>query len=95
VGVFLNRLGDYENALKKAREAIDLNPDYPDAHFVARCSMQGLEDHQGVIPEYQKAISLKSNYWEALVNLGNAYLELDRSQEALENKAALEGLLSS
>jgi len=43
-----------------------------------RC--KGLEDHKAAIPEYQKAIQLKPDYVEALVDLGNAYLELDQGE---------------
>jgi protein O-GlcNAc transferase len=70
VAYYHNRLGEYGDALKSAHEAISLNPDYPDAHFVAGCAMQGLEDHQAAISE-------------ALVNLGNAYLESGRAEDAL------------
>jgi len=38
---FLNRLGDYENALRAARDAMRLNPNYPDAHCVAGYALQG------------------------------------------------------
>jgi len=45
--------------------------------------LQGLEDHNAAILEYQKAIQLKPDYVEALVDLGNAYLELDRGEQAV------------
>jgi tetratricopeptide (TPR) repeat protein len=81
--VFLNRLGKFDAALKKARDAMHLNPDYPDAHCVAGYALQGLEDHEAAVREYQKAVELKPDYVEALVNIGNAYLELDRGLEAV------------
>jgi tetratricopeptide (TPR) repeat protein len=60
-----------------------LNSNYPDAHCVAGYALQGLENHKAAIPEYQKAIQLKPDYVEALVDLGNAYLELDQGEQAV------------
>ena len=83
VAVFLNRLGHFDAALLKAREAMCFDPTHPDPHLSAGFALQGLSDHKAAICEYQKAIELKPDLLLALVNLGNAHLELGRSQEAV------------
>lgn len=73
----------YENALKAARNLIQLNTDDADAHCFAGVALSGLEQHEAAILEYQKAVQLQPAYFEALGNLGHAYLDLNRNQEAI------------
>lgn len=83
VAVFLNRLHRFGEALLKAREAIGLDPTYPDAHLSAGFALHQLGELKAAICEYQKAIELKPDDVVTLVNMGEAYVGLGRGQEGL------------
>jgi len=45
--------------------------------------LQGLGHYADAIREFETAVELKPDYFDALVNLGEAYIEINRNQEAI------------
>jgi tetratricopeptide (TPR) repeat protein len=82
-----SQLERYEEALNSARKSSSLDSKYPDAYLAAGRALQGLRDHAGALEEYQRVLDLKPESVEVLattlINMGDAYLELRRDQEAL------------
>lgn len=70
-GYFLARR--YEDALKRAREAIETAPDFWLLHLVAGRSLEQKGDLTGAIDEYLKARAIDENNSEILMDLGRAY----------------------
>jgi len=89
VGVCLNRLSCYADALVSARAANSLNPDYPGAYEVAGFALQGLNRHEAALNEYQRLLDLNTSDVEAIVrtlaNMGDAYLKLGRNEDAVSS----------
>jgi len=83
VAVFLNGLKKFDDALKKAREAIRSDPTLLDAYLHAGWALMGLGDYQSAIGDYLKALELKSDCPYALVNLGHCYVALEQNNEAI------------
>ena len=62
----------WEPAAELLRQALQLKPDYADAHSNLGLALQSLGDLDAAIDSYNTALSLKPDYPEALNNLGTA-----------------------
>jgi len=73
LGVAYGTRGMHNKAIAKFRKAIEINPDYAEAHYNlgVAYSMKGMYDEE--VAEYRKAIELHPNYAEAHYNLGLVY----------------------
>ncbi|MDR1045840.1 MAG: tetratricopeptide repeat protein [Candidatus Adiutrix sp.] len=76
------RLGDYENALRSARQAIDLAPEAPEPRLFAAwvAAYGGFWDEAAGY--YQEVLKLVPGHLEALSHLGALYAETGRLKEA-------------
>ncbi|MFL0753689.1 MAG: tetratricopeptide repeat protein [Prochlorococcus sp.] len=57
------------------RKALEIQPDYPDAHINLGTALKENGDLNGAIASFQQALKLKPSYLEAHINLGNALHE--------------------
>jgi tetratricopeptide (TPR) repeat protein len=69
--------------LAEAQESKRLDPSHPHAYLVAGAALQGLSDRIGATREFERAVELKPDYFDALVNLGEVYIDADRIQESV------------
>jgi len=58
--------------IKLLRKALEIQPDYPDAHINLGTALKENGDLNGAIASFQQALNINPNYPEAHNNLGNA-----------------------
>jgi Flp pilus assembly protein TadD len=85
LGIYLHDRGHAEEAIENYRQAIQLNPNNPEAlnDLGNALAAQGRLDE--AIENFRKAIQLNPNYADALDNLGVALADKSRFDEAIEN----------
>ena len=88
-GLASDNKGEYEEAIKKYDEAIELNSNYAEIYNNRGVVKNKLRKYQEAIADYDKAIELRPNYTEAYNNRGNAKSNLEQYPEAIAdyNKA--------
>ena len=67
----LHRLnGELDLAVQSLRKAIQIKPDYPDAHYNLGLTLEKLDLDKAIV-SYKKCIELRPNFGDAYNNLGN------------------------
>ena len=90
-GVILKNLYKSQEAEFLYRKAIELNPNFADAHFNLGNILRDLGKSKDAELSTRKAIELKPNYVEAHSNLGNILKDLGNLQDAeLSTRKAIE-----
>lgn len=84
IGACYRQIGQLEGAVKMFETAINIKPDYAEAHFNHGAVLQELEKPDNAIESYKKAITFQPKYPDALNNLGNILKENGDLQEAIE-----------
>ncbi len=81
-GVILKNLGKLQESELSTHKAIELKPDYAEAHSNLGIILKDLGKLQDAELSYRKAIELKPDYAEAHSNLGNILKDLGKLQDA-------------
>jgi predicted O-linked N-acetylglucosamine transferase (SPINDLY family) len=92
LGVSYKELKEYDLAIKSYEKAIDLRPEYADAHFNLGIILSDYGRLDSAIDFYKKAIKADSKYTEAYNNLGLILLEsgiLDEAKNYFENASII------
>jgi Flp pilus assembly protein TadD len=83
--------GKLPEAIAEYREALQLKPDYPEAHNNLGNALAGQGNLEAAIAEYREALQLKPDYPEAHNNLGAALARQGKLEEAIaEYREALQ-----
>jgi Flp pilus assembly protein TadD len=83
--------GKIDEAEKSYKKAIELKPDYAEAHYNLGVMLQNLGRFDEAEKSYKKAIELKPDFPEAYNNLGATLLKLSKIEEAEKSyKKAIE-----
>ena len=96
LGVFFHnrgRPGDLNQAIANYRKALEIKPDYAQAHFNLARALIEKQKHKEAIEHVQLALQYDPKYVPAYVGLGSAYLasnQLDKAQAALSKALELE-----
>lgn len=83
LGVANFSLERYEQAAANYSRALQLNPDYAEAHNNLGASLYRLEKPIQALASYKKALQIKSDYSEAHNNMGGVLTEFGKNEEAL------------
>jgi tetratricopeptide (TPR) repeat protein len=75
---------DVEMALQESLKAIETDPDHPEAHFLYALILMGRERYLEAVEHYQRAITLKPDYYFAHANLAATYLAMERWDDAIK-----------
>ena len=78
----MQSLGKLEEAEKNYRKVIELNPNFPMAHFNLGKTLKDQRKLEEAIASFKKAISLNPNFIEAYNNVGVAMQSLGKLDEA-------------
>ncbi len=90
-GVILKILGNLQEAELSTRKAIELKPNFPDAHSNLGNILRDLGKLQEAELSTRKAIEFKPDFPDAHLNLGNILIDLGNLQEAeLSTRKAIE-----
>ncbi len=81
-GVILKNLGKLKEAELLYRKAIDIKPDYADAHYNLGNVLKDLGNYKEAELSYRKVIDIKPNNENAHYNLGNILKNLGNYKEA-------------
>ena len=74
-----------DEAIDLLKQAIEINPEYPEAFFSMANLLKVKGDLDSAISFYKKAIDLRSNYLDAHINLGNAYFRKSKFTSAINS----------
>lgn len=80
--------GEYENAVNKYKEALELSNNGPNSHIFfcnLACALSFLKKYDESIEACKKSLELKEDYAKSYSRLGYAYTKLEKYQEAKEN----------
>jgi tetratricopeptide (TPR) repeat protein len=83
LGNALSQTGSVDEAIAHFQKAMQINPDYADAHYnlgVARFRTGRVDD---AIAQYQKALQINPDFAQAHNNLGNALFQKGRVNDAI------------
>jgi len=81
-GIILKNLGKSKEAELSYRKAIEIKPDYADAHYNLGNVLKDIGKLQEAELSYRKAIKIKPDYTKAYYNLGNVLRDIGKSHEA-------------
>ena len=81
-GSILQNIGKLQDAEISLRKAIELNPNYANAHCNLGNVLKDLDKLQDAEKSYRKAIELNPNFANAHYNLGNVLKDLDKLEDA-------------
>ena len=84
-GNFRGVLGKYQESIEDYDRAIELKPDFAEAHGNRGVTNFELKEYKAALEDYDRAISLKPDFAEAHNNRGNANRALGRNAEAVED----------
>jgi Flp pilus assembly protein TadD len=82
----------YVDAIEALKNAIRLEPNYPEAHNEYGYALHQLHRYAEAIQQYEAAISQKTNYASAHYNLGMSYIALNNRNGAMEQYRILQGI---
>jgi Tfp pilus assembly protein PilF len=83
LGLKFNALNQHQKALDSFDLAIQLRPDFFEAHGNRGAMLAVLGRHDDAIESYRKAITIRPDFADAHCNLGSALTHLQRYEEAL------------
>jgi Tfp pilus assembly protein PilF len=83
LGLKFNALNQHQKALDSFDLAIQLQPDFFEAHGNRGAMLAALGRHEDAIESYRKAIAIRPDFADAHCNLGSALTQLQRYVEAL------------
>ena len=88
-GILLKNLGNLKEAEIFERKAIQLNPNFAEAHHILGMILKNLENLKEAEKSIRKAIEINRNYAEAYNNLVTILIQLSKLEEAeiLQRKA--------
>jgi len=81
----LARKGRLNDAIDHFRQAIELRPDFPDAHYNLGTALFQKEDLDGAITEWQTTLSIHPYDAGAHTSLGNALVQKGLLREAVDH----------
>ena len=84
IGACYKQIGQLEGAEKMFETAVNIKPDYAEAHFNHGVVLQELDKPDNAIESYKKAINFQPKYPDALNNLGNLLKRSGELQGAIE-----------
>lgn len=76
--------GRYEESLRLAKQALDIDRKNPDAHQSAGNAYMSREDYESAIKAYKKAVEYDADNGDRYFNLGYAYATANQPVKALE-----------
>jgi tetratricopeptide (TPR) repeat protein len=85
LGAALAAVGKKEEAIAHYREAIDINPFYPEAYSNMGVVLAVQGRNEEAIAHYLAAININPNYGDAFYNLANLYVKQRKIEEAIDN----------
>ncbi|HTS79409.1 MAG TPA: social motility TPR repeat lipoprotein Tgl [Myxococcaceae bacterium] len=84
LGINAQNAGDVRSALKEFEQALDLDPDFAEAHnAIAVLLHLSFDKKDDAEKHYKRALEIRPAFSEAKVNLGNLYLDEGRLDEAI------------
>ena len=90
-GIILKNLGKSQEAEISYRKAIEINPNFPDAHYNLGVLLNELGKLQEAEISYRKAIEINPNFPDAHSNLGVLLKDLGKLQDAeISTRKAIE-----
>jgi tetratricopeptide (TPR) repeat protein len=84
-GVFYKEIGQLDEAVKRFKKALSINPEYVEAHNNLGVTLQNLGLMDEAVKSYEKAIAFKPDYTEAHHNLGVTLQNLGLMDEAVKS----------
>jgi tetratricopeptide (TPR) repeat protein len=92
LAILCGRNGNTPEMIELLRKALELEPNYPDAHFTLAYALHTQGNLDEAIDCYQKVLTLKPDYVEAYYNLGHGLYDrgdLEGAMEACRKTIAL------
>ena len=91
LGNVLSRRDRIDEAIAQYQKALEINPDYMEAHNNLGNAFARLGRFEEAMAQYRKALEIKPDYVEAHYNLGVTFARLGRIDEAIaQYRKALE-----
>ena len=87
--------GQLDEAIAQYRKALEIKPDYAEAHYNLGIALAGRGQIDEAIDHYRKALEIKPDYAKAHYNLGVALADVGRPNEALEHLQTALGLATA
>jgi tetratricopeptide (TPR) repeat protein len=75
----------FDEAMRCYNRAIELKPEYADAHYNRAISLMLTNDDGGAVRDFDKYISLKPDSADAYINRGSEYFKTNRLPEAIQD----------
>jgi tetratricopeptide (TPR) repeat protein len=75
----------FDEAMRCYNRAIELKPEYAEAHYDRAVALTRINDHAGAIRDYNQVISLQPDFTAAYVNRGGEYFKTNRYSEAIQD----------
>jgi tetratricopeptide (TPR) repeat protein len=85
IGACYKELGQLEGASKMFESAVNIKPDYAEAHFNLGAMYKILGRDDAAIESYKKAIDISPDYPDAHNNLGTALHDIGQLENAIES----------
>jgi len=85
LGIIAYHSGNNDDAAGCFSQAINIRPEYADAHYNLGNALKALGRLEEAIPRYLKTLELQPDHFDAHYNLGNTNKALGRPDQALEN----------
>ena len=96
MNIYLNR-GQFNDVISKLEDAIKANPNSAEYHFVLGRTYENIGDTANARKNYQSAIGLKTNYFDALYSMGAMYfnqaVEVNDSMNKTDDQKIYDKLL--
>jgi tetratricopeptide (TPR) repeat protein len=84
-GVFYKEIGQPNEAVKRFKKALVINPEYAEAHNNLGVALQNLGLMDAAVKSYENAVAVKPDYTEAHNNLGVALQNLGLMDSAVKS----------
>ncbi len=80
----LEDIGEFAEAIKEYQSAINLSPNFPEAHYNLARLLENAGQIEAAIWHYREAIKYQPKFAQAYSNLGNIFKKVDQLAEAIK-----------